>query len=116
MVVDLPVSGDGRNFPSGGINVDAVIAAFSQKLTAVRFEMTDQFTTLHGPASVKVSRMQSFPRGVSSARARLDSRTRAIASFQVGSRFFEGGSLGIGSGQLFDERDIAFGHLLINGG
>ncbi len=78
--------------------------------------MTDQFTTLHGAASVKVSRMQSLPRRVSSARVRLDSRTRATALLQVGSRFFEGGSLRIGSGQLFDERDVPLGHLLINGG
>ena len=59
--------------------VDAVTLAFTQKLDAVSFKVTDQIDPFHEIEAIG-SRITDLLRSISSASARLDSKTSWTAS------------------------------------
>jgi len=58
IVVDLFVAGNRRRLPEGAIDVNAVVAAFPEKLATVSLEVTDQTGAFHAEI-LRGSRMTS---------------------------------------------------------
>ena len=60
IVVDFVVARDAGGFPGGAIHVNRVVAALTQQLTALFFEMSNQVSALHA-LTFSGSRITSGP-------------------------------------------------------
>jgi hypothetical protein len=78
--IDLAVPGNRAHLPCLAIDIDAVVAALAEKLTAVRLEVSDQIPPLHAAGIRRGSRTISPPPSSSATRARLASSTSLTAS------------------------------------
>src|SRR5262245_13993159 len=73
----------GGSLALGPIHVHRMVAAFPQQLTTVHFEMLDEVAPLQAAVIFRGSRMTDLLPRVSSARARLASRTSRTASSRL---------------------------------
>jgi len=94
-----------------------VFATFAEKIATVRFYMANQRFSFHGEGT-KGSFVTLLPASDFSASSRfaICFQNQGGGFLEVFSGFFQGCALGIGAGKFFQEGDVAFGDLHIDGG